>query len=182
MSVTAPDEANLANVFEERAEYLSRTDLKQWTQISENDRRILAKLKGPGAKLLTGPRGSGKSTLLRAAYFDLVDGSDVLPVYVNYAKSLALEPLFHRHANALQMFRQWVLMKVVVGVLEAVSEVGARPPIELVELAEEADRYVEALAGGSEPGPLSSPLSPTLLVRNLEMVEVDRAKARGSPA
>ena len=73
-----PDETNLASVFEERAEFLSRADLEDWTQITPNGRRALAKLKGPGAKLLTGPRGSGKSTLLRAAFFDLAEGDSVL--------------------------------------------------------------------------------------------------------
>ena len=53
------------SVFEERAEYLSRAELKEWTATTSGDDRILAKLTGPGAKLLTGPRGSGKSTFLR---------------------------------------------------------------------------------------------------------------------
>ncbi len=84
-SVTTPpsDEA-LASIFEERAEFLSREDLRRWTRVTANDVRIIRKLRGPGAKLLTGPRGSGKSTLLRAAYFDLLDGDDALPIYVNY--------------------------------------------------------------------------------------------------
>jgi predicted AAA+ superfamily ATPase len=58
-------EAALAAIFEERAENLSRDELRRWSGETDRDRGLLAKLKGPGAKLLSGPRGSGKSTLLR---------------------------------------------------------------------------------------------------------------------
>lgn len=163
------DEANLANVFEERAEYLSRTDLAQWTEITPTDRASLTKLRGPGAKLLTGPRGSGKSTLLRAAYFDLLDSTGVLPAYVNYARSLALEPLFHHNANALQIFRQWILMKIVLGVREAMEEAGDKVPASLASLAEEGSEFVDRLAVGADPSALSAPISPASLLRNLEV-------------
>ena len=103
---TETDEQLLASVFEERAEHLSPMELAEWTVYTERDAAVLLKLMGPGAKLLIGPRGSGKSTLLRTAYFRLLDDAAALPVYVNYAKSLALEPLFHRRADALQIFRQ----------------------------------------------------------------------------
>lgn len=105
----------LASLFEERAKYLSKTELAEWTAVTQADRTTLSKLKGPGAKLLIGPRGSGKSTLLRQAYFETQDEDKHLAVYVNYSKSLALEPLFHKTANALQIFRQWVLMKIAIG-------------------------------------------------------------------
>lgn len=167
MEITA-DDTNLANVFEERAEYLSRADLEQWTEITADNRRVLAKLKGPGAKLLTGPRGSGKSTLLRAAYFDLLDGDQVLPVYVNYARSLALEPLFHHNANALAIFRQWVLMKVVVEVTKSFEELGMASPTGLEELASIGERYIDALAVSSEPPEMPAAISPTTLVKHLE--------------
>jgi type II secretory ATPase GspE/PulE/Tfp pilus assembly ATPase PilB-like protein len=58
----------LAGVFEERAENLSREELQAWTAETSRDRALLTKLKGAGAKLLSGPRGSGKSTLLRKAW------------------------------------------------------------------------------------------------------------------
>src|SRR5690348_3743237 len=95
------DQNLLASVFEERAEHLSRSELNASTQNTPRSKEILAKLKGPRAKLLSGPRGCGKSTYLRRAFFDLLETGDVLPVYVNYARSLALEPLFHHRANAL---------------------------------------------------------------------------------
>lgn len=163
-----PDEATLANVFEERAEYLSRVDLQQWTEVTPDSRKALAKLKAPGAKLLTGPRGSGKSTLLRAAYFDLIEGQQVLPIYVNYARSLALEPLFHHNANALAVFRQWVLMKIVIDASKAFEEVGAEMPSDLADLSKDAAAYVEALAVSTDPPALARPVSPAAMVQMLE--------------
>src|SRR5262245_51006634 len=109
-------EPGLTSIFEERAEHLSADELRAWTAEGDRDRGLLRKLTGPGAKLLSGPRGSGKSTLLRRAYFDLTDDDHALAVYVNFSQSLALEPLFHKQANALQIFRQWVIYKIVVGV------------------------------------------------------------------
>ena len=141
---TEQTDLELKNVFEERAEYLSRSDLELWTQRTAGDLKILAKLKGPGAKLLTGPRGSGKSTLLREAYFDLLDRRDAMPAYVNYAKSLALEPLFHRAPNAIQVFRQWVVMKVIEAVGVTFDDLGASVPVDLVLLLRQASDYIYA--------------------------------------
>ena len=113
-----------SSVFEERAENLSRDELIMWSEDTTRDQSLLSKLKGPGAKLLSGPRGSGKSTLFKRAYYDLIDGGEVLVAYINYAHSLALEPLFHRSANALVFFRQWVLFKVIHGLAKAEEEAG----------------------------------------------------------
>jgi len=165
---TELQDVELSNVFEERAEFLSKADLRAWTERTEGDRRILAKLKGPGAKLLTGPRGSGKSTLLREAYFELLEGRDALPVYVNYARSLALEPLFHRNANALQIFRQWVAMKIVEAASNSVQELNEPVPSSLGRLAAGATAYVDALAAGLEPPELSKQVGPAELCRMLE--------------
>lgn len=162
------EQPNLASLFEERAEFLSRADFNEWTQITPDNRKVVAKLKSPGAKLLTGPRGSGKSTLLRAAYFDMLDGDTVLPVYVNYARSLALEPLFHRNANALAMFRQWVLLKVVVGARDTFADAGVDVPKSLQVMVDDADVYIDRLAVGQEPPPLSALVSPAALIRQLE--------------
>jgi ABC-type molybdenum transport system ATPase subunit/photorepair protein PhrA len=175
---TSAEETNLASVFEERAEFLSRADLKQWTQITPNNRQVLSKLKGPGAKLLTGPRGSGKSTLLRAAFFDLIESDAVLPVYVNYARSLALEPLFHHNANALSMFRQWALCKIVVGAQDACAELSATPPPSLVRLSHGAQAYIDDLGAGREPESLQKALSPGALTRLLESWAMELGRKR----
>lgn len=158
----------LASIFEERAEFLSAEELDAWTTTTPRDTEILAKLRGPGTKLLTGPRGSGKSTLLRRAYFDLLEGSAVMPAYVNYARSLALEPLFHRRADALQIFRQWILMKIVVGVREALDERKVRLPKDLAEIAAVAATYIDDLQHGNDPQPLTMMLGPAQLVARLE--------------
>ncbi|HID99083.1 MAG TPA: hypothetical protein EYP59_02185 [Thiotrichaceae bacterium] len=104
------------NIFEERAENLSKQELMTWSVETAQDQNIIKKLQGTGTKLLSGPRGSGKSTLLRKAYFSLLDSGKILPVYVNYSQSLALEPLFHNHANALQIFHGYYskLLSVLV--------------------------------------------------------------------
>lgn len=162
------DEEILASVFEERAEYLSRAELVQWTAITDRDRAILTKLKGPGAKLLTGPRGCGKSTLLRQAYFEIQDEGKDLPVYVNYSRSLALEPLFHRAANALVLFRQWVLTKIVLGVSEYVQDESLEVSESLAALARVGKKFVHALEVGIDGDVPNTLLSPSQLLRLLE--------------
>ena len=112
----------LASVFEERAEHLSATELTQWTVKSPQDARILSSLKGAGAKLLSGPRGSGKSSYLRRAYFEMLGESTTLPAYINFSKSLALEPFFHNRNDAASIFRQWVIAKIVVGLIDGIRE------------------------------------------------------------
>lgn len=158
----------IASLFEERAEFLSRSEFKLWTQITPDNQKVVAKLKSPGAKLLTGPRGSGKSTLLRAAYFEMIDGEVALPVYVNYARSLALEPLFHRNANALAMFRQWVLLKIVVGAAQTFEDLETPVPESLRVGLREAEQYINLLGVGQEPPPLTAPVSPGTLMRQLD--------------
>jgi len=159
---------SLANVFEERAEFLSRDELTSWTAVTSRDKAILTKLRGPGAKLLSGPRGCGKSTLLRQAYFELQDAGKDVPVYVNYSKSLALEPLFHKAANALVIFRQWVLLKVVVGLDEFCESQGLHEPDILKTLADDGRHYINSISAGFHDETPPTILGPTELVRLLE--------------
>jgi ABC-type polar amino acid transport system ATPase subunit len=158
----------LASVFEERAEHLSQTELEKWTSLTTRDETLVDKLMGPGAKLLTGPRGSGKSTLLRTAYFRLTSTREVLPVYVNYSKSLALEPLFHRHASALQVFRQWLLMKVVVGVAEAFRDMKLPASADLLELEKNGVALINQLSTNTNDPSMTTRLSPNGLNAMLE--------------
>ena len=92
----------------------------------------------------------------------------MLPVYVNYARSLALEPLFHHNANALALFRQWVLMKVVVGVSDTFDELRVTRPKSLESYVKDADEYINLLGVGQEPPALAQPLSPASLIKLLE--------------
>ncbi|MEV4079541.1 hypothetical protein AB0J43_04515 [Nonomuraea fuscirosea] len=163
------DDEKLASVFEERAEYLSRAELTEWTATTARDRSILTKLKGPGAKLLIGPRGCGKSTLLRQAYFEITERGRDQAVYVNYSRSLALEPLFHRAANALQLFRQWVLVKIVLGFHEALLETGSHTPSSLDILVNRSRHFVRDLETGREAAQPEIYISPSELLNLLEI-------------
>jgi len=159
----------LLNVFEERAEFLSRRELDEWTATASGDRLILGKLVGPGAKLLTGPRGSGKSTFLRRAYYSLLDTQAAFPVYVNYAKSLALEPLFHERANALALFRHWVLLKIAIAATETYEDLpGGTAPAELKAIAAYGRSLVGSLETGSKPDLIKVPVALSALVELLE--------------
>ncbi|GAB2513980.1 hypothetical protein GCM10026982_45510 [Nocardiopsis aegyptia] len=161
-------EPSMANIFEERAEYLSKVELAEWTAETKGDRSILPKLKGPGAKLLIGPRGCGKSTLLRRAYFELQEEGAHLSVYVNYSKSLALEPLFHKSANALQLFRQWVLLKIAIGVENSLLECGRRVPTSLSSLTQGAKSFIKHLEAGETVEMPDEYTTPTELLQALE--------------
>lgn len=161
-------EEQLASVFEQRAEYLSATELKSWTAYTERDRAMIAKLLGPGAKLLIGPRGSGKSTLLRSAFYEALEGGSCLAVYVNYAHSLALEPLFHRQANALQIFRQWLLYKIISGVKQVFKLLKEEMPSDLRALADDAEVLIRGFESGGVPELPEMPLTPQLLGESLE--------------
>jgi hypothetical protein len=158
----------LASVFEERAEHLSRTELQRWTAYTPKDESIVEKLMGPGAKLVIGPRGCGKSTLLRTAYYKLCESRDALPVYVNYARSLALEPLFHKRANALELFRQWLVMKVVVGVHAGLTEMQIPIPSNLEQRFASGRALIRQLEVGRPPDSLPDALAPSDLLVLLE--------------
>ncbi|AWN17254.1 AAA family ATPase [Salinisphaera sp. LB1] len=160
----APD---LLGVFEERAEYLTKKALYTWTVTTKRDQLLLKKLKGPGAKLLTGPRGSGKSTMLKRAYYDLLTNQTALGVYVNYSRSLALEPLFHKTGNAAQLFRQWVLAKIIEGVAETFSDLDETVPHSLSTALESSRELIEALEAGRALEQTDLSRTPSLLIRLL---------------
>ncbi|CAE6887855.1 ATP-binding protein [Paraburkholderia domus] len=141
----------LISIFEERAENLSKNELETWTCLSVAEQQVLNKLKGPGAKLLSGPRGSGKSTLLRRAYFELCRDQTALPIYVNYSRALALEPLFQSRANALELFRQWVFAKLLLGIGETDNDLPLNLDNPTRELIRKAAAFVNAMEAGKTP-------------------------------
>jgi hypothetical protein len=72
-----------------RAEDLTPQELQQRTVLTARERGVLTKLESPGQRLLIGPRGSGKSTYLKLAYYEALGGQIVLPIYVNYSRSIS---------------------------------------------------------------------------------------------
>lgn len=154
-------------VFEERAENLTKANLLKWTVLSDAEKSIVKKLVGPGAKLLSGPRGSGKSTLLRVAFYEAARGKSAFAVYVNYAKALATEPLFHSHADAAILFRQWVLAKILLSIPEAADLWGLQLlPSDLASI-QKSTEYVQTLESGAAPTGLGPGLSPSRLTEVL---------------
>lgn len=144
-------EQELVSIFEERAENLSKDELETWTCLSVAEQQVLSKLKGPGAKLLSGPRGSGKSTLLRRAYYELCRDETALPIYVNYSRALALEPLFQSRANALELFRQWVFAKLLLGIGETDNDLTLNLDNATRDLIRKASTFVGAMEAGKTP-------------------------------
>jgi ABC-type arginine transport system ATPase subunit len=162
-----------SNVFEERAENLSKDELSDWTTLTAKDRLNIRKLKGAGAKLLIGPRGCGKSTLMRVAYFEVLSERSAFPIYVNYSRSMALEPLFHSNANAVLIFRQWVLCKIAREALASAAELKISLPKELARIANQADRVIVGLERGEVPSDHDLLISPSQLVEWLEQICFD---------
>ena len=156
--------------FEVRAENLSSTELQAWTVLSDAEKQVVRKLIGPGAKLVSGPRGSGKSTLLRLAYFELLNTKAALPVYVNFSKALALEPLFHTHADALKWFRLWVLSKIVDGVGATFAAWHQELPSAASGLLVQCRAYIGNLETGKPPELDTLLLSPSGLGEFLSQV------------
>lgn len=153
--------SHLVSVFEERAENLSEDELMTWTVLSDMEKQIVKKLTGPGAKLISGPRGSGKSTLLKIAFFELLKSKAALPVYVNFSKALALEPLFHSSANATQIFRQWVLAKIVASLKDSCSRWQIVLPTADEKVIESARTFILELETGTSVSTASWALAPS---------------------
>jgi hypothetical protein len=158
----------LDHIFEQRAEKLSRDALESWTANFTHDAVAIQRLKGQGAKLLIGPRGSGKTTLMRLAYFQLLDESNAFPVYVNYSKSFALEPLFQQNANALALFRQWLIMKGIDAAHATFMEADIERPTELTEWANVAGSFIERIESRANPQMPDDPISPNRFAHLME--------------
>lgn len=139
---------DLESVFEERAEFLTADDLLRWTRLTVREQGLLKKLMGPGAKLLVGPRGCGKSTLMKMAFFSLVKTRNSFPVYVNYSKSLALEPLFHARSDAIPLFRAWLYAKIVVGIAETFKLLDLELPPAISQKKISAEKFIRSAESG----------------------------------
>lgn len=164
-----------SNFFEERAEHLSREELENWTVTSARDAQIISKLTGSGAKLLSGPRGCGKSTYLKRAYYSLIDQKG-LPVYVNYSTSMRLEPLFTTRANAVAIFRQWLLYKILRGLRQTFEDLKISPSENLNKWITIAEESIDALQKGVFKSDLSISIEQlkTLIKDELNKLSITR--------
>ena len=96
--------------YEERADYLSEQQLKDWTAESDHFNHIQRKLIQVGAKLITGPRGTGKTHQMKCAHTKCTYNEKLpLSVYVTFNHYLRLETYLHDKSNALDIFHAWVL-------------------------------------------------------------------------
>ncbi|MEA3640587.1 MAG: hypothetical protein VBE63_11680 [Lamprobacter sp.] len=115
---------------------------------------------------------------MRRAYFSLLENRAALPVYVNYAKSLALEPLFHHRANALTIFRQWVLLKIAVAACDTFKQLELVEPEDLTRYAYAGRKFIQSLEVGIEPDDLQMLLAPSGLIDLLESASNSIASRR----
>ncbi|MBH3441846.1 hypothetical protein [Pseudomonas luteola] len=101
--------------FEERADYLPASYIKDRTAKGQYFEDIQKKLFQVGAKLLIGPRGTGKTHHMRLAYINcLEDKSKPLPIYVSFNHYLRLETYLNETSNAVGVFHAWVLSKILL--------------------------------------------------------------------
>ncbi|BDU19436.1 AAA family ATPase [Dyella sp. GSA-30] len=110
--------------FIEQAEYLDRQSFIDWGADHPDESAILRKLTQGGAKLISGPRGCGKTTLMLKAYNKLLKDQAVLPVYVNFKRSLVIEPLYAAGDKGTYVFNQWILLKMYEGLYRTIGELG----------------------------------------------------------
>lgn len=114
------------HAFVEQAEYLEGETFSSWHTSHPDEDTILRKLCHGGAKLISGPRGCGKTTLLLQAYNEMIrDEAAAFPIYVNYKRSLSLEPLYKSNTEGTYWFNQWVIVKIYQGIYESLDKIGS---------------------------------------------------------
>lgn len=173
----ALSETSLEQVFVEQAEYLEDDVFERWTALHPDESSILRKLTLGGAKLISGPRGSGKTTLLKKAFHVLISAKDsALPVYVNYKRSLAIEPLYKEGQNGSYWFHQWIILKVYLGVYETLDRID--PNIKLSISRSDARKAAEFLEMSNSSKVDSDPVSISRLEEDLVRVleKTDRTR------
>lgn len=148
-------------VFVEQAEYLEDTSFAQWHTQHPDENKILRKLVQGGAKLISGPRGCGKTTLLLKAFHTMLSSRDAaFPVYVNYKRSLSIEPMYKAGTDGTYWFNQWVILKIYVGIYETLDRL--KCSIQLSMALDEAKKAASLLemsnAGGVSLHSLSIPI------------------------
>jgi len=155
---------SIEQVFVEQAEYLEYASFNQWHAEHPDEDRIIRKLTQGGAKLISGPRGCGKTTLMLKALAMMHEQPDAaFPVYVNYKRSLSIEPIYKNGTDGTFWFNQWVLLKLYSGIYESLDRLGKI--IRMSVSSEDARKAAASL----EMSNASSVNIPTLSVSTLEM-------------
>jgi hypothetical protein len=130
------------SVFEERAENLSDEEFARFTAPTPHDKYVLRQLVSKGPKLLSGPRGCGKSTFLRIANDQIISKGVGLPVYVNYGKSMFIEPAFKQRSDADVFFLDWLVARVLDAAERTLRERFDYRDQALTDLGERAREFI----------------------------------------
>ncbi len=122
-----------AKEFEERADFIEKDDLMNWTVNNDFFSTVHKKILQTGAKLIVGPRGTGKTHQMKLAYNTCLKSKDKpLAIYVSFTKYYHLEPLLSKKSNAITIFHTWVLSKILLGCYDLLQDLG-RSNTELYE-------------------------------------------------
>lgn len=135
------------NQFVEQAEYIESDLFNKLSIEHPEEEAIIKKLSQGGAKLIIGPRGCGKTTLMLKTYHKLCSSksSKTLPIYVNFKSSLKLEPFYVKDVNAIFWFKQWLLLKIYLGLFDTLKEITIDPPTNLIYSYEYIKRITDQL-------------------------------------
>ncbi len=134
---------NIDQLFVEQAEYIGTDSFEEWSADHPNEEAILRKLTLGGAKLISGPRGCGKTTLMLKARKRLFsDNNSAFPVYVNFKRSLSIEPLYKSSSDGTYWFNQWIILKIYLGIYESLEKLGVSIKL---GVSKEAARKTSAL-------------------------------------
>lgn len=109
--------------FEERADQLSVSELKDETVVEDLFDKVRKELISRGLVLLEGPRGCGKTHMMR--YVELVcseDQAKPFAIYVSFNRYLRLEPLLKTRTDALNLFQSWALGLLIRATMDKVTE------------------------------------------------------------
>ena len=144
--------------FVEQAEYLEHETFVSWHTSHPDEETILRKLCHGGAKLISGPRGCGKTTLLLQAYNQMNEDSETtFPVYVNYKRSLSIEPLYKANIDGTFWFNQWILLKIYQGIYQSLEKLNINLELSISEKqARELSSMLEMSKVDSTKAPIVS--------------------------
>lgn len=132
-----------SDIFIEQAEYIDPKSFRAWGADHPDEINILKKLTQGGAKLISGPRGCGKTTLILKAYNKLIPNGTALPVYVNFKRSLSIEPSYISSNHGTFYFNQWIFLKIYAGLYKTLDELKTSLSLSINKI--DTSKYISAL-------------------------------------